>query len=135
MGMAGINTSAPILIYQMQDSDSLLCSTGYSLITTVSYIIYVFSQSLVNLLVTGHAVSNVWDGDRECSGMSEAAKKLTAHAHIQYMIYAYKRHMFINHLQTTDNSVALLHWHDCKQYMHPTVIMLTSNRNVQKEPI
>uniref|UniRef100_A0A8D3BC91 Ubiquitin carboxyl-terminal hydrolase MINDY n=1 Tax=Scophthalmus maximus TaxID=52904 RepID=A0A8D3BC91_SCOMX len=27
------------------------------------------SQSLVNLLVTGHAVSNVWDGDRECSGM------------------------------------------------------------------
>uniref|UniRef100_A0A8C3G261 Ubiquitin carboxyl-terminal hydrolase MINDY n=1 Tax=Cyclopterus lumpus TaxID=8103 RepID=A0A8C3G261_CYCLU len=27
------------------------------------------SQSFVNLLVTGHAVSNVWDGDRECSGM------------------------------------------------------------------
>ncbi|XP_067094931.1 ubiquitin carboxyl-terminal hydrolase MINDY-3 [Osmerus mordax] len=27
------------------------------------------SQSLVNLLITGHAVSNVWDGDRECSGM------------------------------------------------------------------
>uniref|UniRef100_A0A668ARV4 Ubiquitin carboxyl-terminal hydrolase MINDY n=1 Tax=Myripristis murdjan TaxID=586833 RepID=A0A668ARV4_9TELE len=27
------------------------------------------SQSLVNLFVTGHAVSNVWDGDRECSGM------------------------------------------------------------------
>lgn len=27
------------------------------------------SQSLVNLLVSGHAVSNVWDGDRECSGM------------------------------------------------------------------
>ncbi|XP_045081923.1 ubiquitin carboxyl-terminal hydrolase MINDY-3 [Coregonus clupeaformis] len=27
------------------------------------------SQNLVNLLVTGHAVSNVWDGDRECSGM------------------------------------------------------------------
>ncbi|XP_026866602.2 ubiquitin carboxyl-terminal hydrolase MINDY-3 isoform X2 [Electrophorus electricus] len=27
------------------------------------------SQSLINLLVTGHAVSNVWDGDRECSGM------------------------------------------------------------------
>ncbi|KAK0145454.1 Ubiquitin carboxyl-terminal hydrolase MINDY-3 [Merluccius polli] len=27
------------------------------------------SQSLVNLCVTGHAVSNVWDGDRECSGM------------------------------------------------------------------
>ncbi|XP_068616499.1 ubiquitin carboxyl-terminal hydrolase MINDY-3 [Brachionichthys hirsutus] len=27
------------------------------------------SQSLVNLLVTGHAVSNVWDGDTECSGM------------------------------------------------------------------
>ncbi|XP_051574932.1 ubiquitin carboxyl-terminal hydrolase MINDY-3-like isoform X2 [Myxocyprinus asiaticus] len=27
------------------------------------------SQSLINLLVTGDAVSNVWDGDRECSGM------------------------------------------------------------------
>ncbi|MCI4391329.1 hypothetical protein PGIGA_G00132870 [Pangasianodon gigas] len=27
------------------------------------------SQSLINLLVTGHAVSNVWNGDRECSGM------------------------------------------------------------------
>ncbi|XP_054904145.1 ubiquitin carboxyl-terminal hydrolase MINDY-3 isoform X3 [Poeciliopsis prolifica] len=27
------------------------------------------NQSLVNLLITGHAVSNVWDGDRECSGM------------------------------------------------------------------
>lgn len=32
---------------------------------------YTFSQSLINLLVTGHAVSNVWDGDRECSGMSK----------------------------------------------------------------
>lgn len=31
-----------------------------------------YSQSLVNLLVTGHAVSNVWDGDRECSGMSKS---------------------------------------------------------------
>lgn len=29
------------------------------------------SQSLINLLVMGHAVSNVWDGDRECSGMSK----------------------------------------------------------------
>ncbi|KAG8138931.1 putative Protein FAM188A-like protein, partial [Naja naja] len=29
------------------------------------------SQSLINLLLTGFAVSNVWDGDRECSGMSE----------------------------------------------------------------
>ncbi|MBN3305658.1 MINY3 hydrolase, partial [Amia calva] len=27
------------------------------------------SQSLINLLLTGHAVSNVWDRDRECSGM------------------------------------------------------------------
>ncbi|XP_031432961.1 ubiquitin carboxyl-terminal hydrolase MINDY-3 [Clupea harengus] len=27
------------------------------------------SQSLINLLVSGRAVSNVWDGDRECSGM------------------------------------------------------------------
>lgn len=31
------------------------------------------SQSLVNLFVTGHAVSNVWDGDRECSGMSKTS--------------------------------------------------------------
>ncbi|KAJ3597739.1 hypothetical protein NHX12_001256 [Muraenolepis orangiensis] len=30
----------------------------------------VLHQSLVNLFVTGHAVSNVWDGDRECSGMN-----------------------------------------------------------------
>lgn len=34
------------------------------------------SQSLVNLLVTGHAVSNVWDGDRECSGLSKTSLKL-----------------------------------------------------------
>ncbi|XP_078394581.1 ubiquitin carboxyl-terminal hydrolase MINDY-3 isoform X2 [Cetorhinus maximus] len=27
------------------------------------------SQSLINLLLTGYAVLNVWDGDRECSGM------------------------------------------------------------------
>uniref|UniRef100_A0A3B4AEC5 Ubiquitin carboxyl-terminal hydrolase MINDY n=1 Tax=Periophthalmus magnuspinnatus TaxID=409849 RepID=A0A3B4AEC5_9GOBI len=32
-------------------------------------------QSLVNLLVTGHAVSNVWDGDRECSGMLHGIHK------------------------------------------------------------
>ncbi|KAK7823866.1 hypothetical protein U0070_020537, partial [Myodes glareolus] len=31
------------------------------------------SQSLINLLLTGHAVSNVWDGDRECSGMRKYA--------------------------------------------------------------
>uniref|UniRef100_A0A673XPD3 Ubiquitin carboxyl-terminal hydrolase MINDY n=1 Tax=Salmo trutta TaxID=8032 RepID=A0A673XPD3_SALTR len=37
------------------------------------------SQSLVNLLVTGHAVSNVWDGDRECSGMS---KQLSHETHL-----------------------------------------------------
>lgn len=87
----------------------------------------------MNLLVTGHAVSNVWDGDRECSGMSEAAKNLQQ-MHT-YVIYAYKRHMFITPPQRTDNSVALLHYHGCKQYMHPTVIMLTSNRNVQRKLI
>ncbi|XP_032814668.1 ubiquitin carboxyl-terminal hydrolase MINDY-3 [Petromyzon marinus] len=27
------------------------------------------SQSLINLLLTGQAVSNVWDGEKECSGM------------------------------------------------------------------
>lgn len=41
----------------------------------------VFSQSLVNLLVNGHAVSNVWDGDRECSGMS----KTHTHTQIHYI--------------------------------------------------
>ncbi|PWA33669.1 hypothetical protein CCH79_00007666, partial [Gambusia affinis] len=29
----------------------------------------ILTKSLVNLLIIGHAVSNVWDGDRECSGM------------------------------------------------------------------
>lgn len=41
----------------------------------ISYVLHNFfllcSQSLINLLLTGHAVSNVWDGDRECSGMSK----------------------------------------------------------------
>uniref|UniRef100_A0A4W3HLY6 Ubiquitin carboxyl-terminal hydrolase MINDY n=1 Tax=Callorhinchus milii TaxID=7868 RepID=A0A4W3HLY6_CALMI len=36
------------------------------------------SQSLINLLLTGYAVLNVWDGDRECSGMS----KLLMHFYI-----------------------------------------------------
>ncbi|ERE79800.1 EF-hand-like domain containing protein [Cricetulus griseus] len=35
------------------------------------------SQSLINLLLTGHAVSNVWDGDRECSGMPLTLKLTT----------------------------------------------------------
>lgn len=35
------------------------------------FLIFINSQSLINLLLTGHAVSNVWDGDRECSGMSK----------------------------------------------------------------
>lgn len=43
----------------------------------------VFSQSLVNLLVSGHAVSNVWDGDRECSGMS----KTHTHTHTRTTHY------------------------------------------------
>lgn len=93
----------------------------------------VFSQSLVNLLVTGHAVSNVWDGDRECSGMSKAA--ITLQQMHTDVIYAYKRHMFINHPQRTDSSVAFLHQDSCKQYTDSSVIILTSHRNVQKEPI
>ncbi|TKC37086.1 hypothetical protein EI555_020325, partial [Monodon monoceros] len=39
------------------------------------------SQSLINLLLTGHAVSNVWDGDRECSGMSKYV------LHCVYLLY------------------------------------------------
>ncbi|XP_072269524.1 ubiquitin carboxyl-terminal hydrolase MINDY-3 [Pyxicephalus adspersus] len=39
----------------------------------------VFSQSLINLLLTGHAVSNVWDGDRECSGMKVLGIHSQAH--------------------------------------------------------
>lgn len=59
-----------------------LCGEVYSIFYVVSetldvsFLTYVFSQSLVNLLVTGHAVSNVWDGDRECSGMSKTVMKL-----------------------------------------------------------
>lgn len=37
----------------------------------IGYFFLLCSQSLINLLLTGHAVSNVWDGDRECSGMSK----------------------------------------------------------------
>lgn len=37
----------------------------------IGYFFLLHSQSLINLLLTGHAVSNVWDGDRECSGMSK----------------------------------------------------------------
>uniref|UniRef100_A0AAR2IZP8 Ubiquitin carboxyl-terminal hydrolase MINDY n=1 Tax=Pygocentrus nattereri TaxID=42514 RepID=A0AAR2IZP8_PYGNA len=39
------------------------------LMTCLSLFSSLYSQSLINLLVTGRAVSNVWDGDRECSGM------------------------------------------------------------------
>lgn len=35
----------------------------------------------MNLLVTGHAVSNVWDGDRECSGMSKTRHKKKIRTH------------------------------------------------------
>lgn len=47
----------------------------------ISFLVCLFSQSLVNLLVTGHAVSNVWDGDRECSGMSKTFYEVTAYTH------------------------------------------------------
>lgn len=53
----------------------------------VSFLIYFNSQSLVNLLVTGHAVSNVWDGDRECSGMSKTPEKL-----LQTHTYTHTKH-------------------------------------------
>ncbi len=74
-----------------------LCGKGYSTSCVfsetldVSFLIYLFSQSLVNLLVTGHAVSNVWDGDRECSGMSKTSMKLlNTHTNTPY---SHSRHM------------------------------------------
>ena len=33
--------------------------------------IIVFSQSLINLLITGKAVTNVWDNDKDISGLSK----------------------------------------------------------------
>lgn len=65
--------------------DSFLWDERYSIFTAVSETLHVSSpvcvssQSLVNLLVTGHAVSNVWDGDRECSGMSKTVKTTYTH--------------------------------------------------------
>uniref|UniRef100_A0A672QE25 Ubiquitin carboxyl-terminal hydrolase MINDY n=1 Tax=Sinocyclocheilus grahami TaxID=75366 RepID=A0A672QE25_SINGR len=41
------------------------------------------SQSLINLLVTGHAVSNVWDGDRECSGMNWHSTAVSFFLHLK----------------------------------------------------
>ncbi|KAE8596152.1 hypothetical protein XENTR_v10015989 [Xenopus tropicalis] len=41
------------------------------------------SQSLINLLLTGHAVSNVWDGDRECSGMK--LQGIHSHADVGFL--------------------------------------------------
>lgn len=70
-----------------------------SRILDVSYLICLFSQSLVNLLVTGHAVSNVWDGDRECSGMSKTLLKLL-HASTN-MPYSHNRHMHTYHTDKT----------------------------------
>lgn len=32
------------------------------------------SQSLINLLITGKAVSNVWDNDKDISGLSKSYK-------------------------------------------------------------
>ena len=32
---------------------------------------FYFSQSLINLLITGKAVSNVWDNDKEVCGLSK----------------------------------------------------------------
>lgn len=52
---------------------------------------FIYSQSLINLLVTGHAVSNVWDGDRECSGMSK----------IYIFTYSIVKHRFSLLLQIT----------------------------------
>ena len=31
-----------------------------------------YSQSLINLLLTGKAVSNVWDNDKDVEGLSES---------------------------------------------------------------
>lgn len=64
---------------------SVLC-TLYCVDSWTLQLSLVFSQSLVNLLVTGHAVSNVWDGDRECSGMSKSCMMLL-HTHRNSVIH------------------------------------------------
>lgn len=68
-----------VLFCLVNDRESILCS---SFTLSLFNFLYNFcSQSLVNLLVTGHAVSNVWDGDRECSGMSKTSTEMTAYTH------------------------------------------------------
>ena len=83
------NTSLHLLSTSVWLLQQIKCYSGFDLCGKVSFIYFRIphilywcfflicfcSQSLVNLLVTGHAVSNVWDGDRECSGMSKTSIK------------------------------------------------------------
>lgn len=72
------------------------------------------SQSLVNLFVTGHAVSNVWDGDRECSGMSKASYTYSHTKHTKFTL--------------TEPSPAALDLN----LIHQKVINLTSHSTLHK---
>ena len=44
------------------------------------------SQALVNLLITGEAVANVWDGDRDAGGLSEMMKMHLAAAAVAAVV-------------------------------------------------
>ena len=43
----------------------------YFLIVKCIQLTFHFSQSLINLLITGKAVTNVWDNDKDVSGLSK----------------------------------------------------------------
>lgn len=90
---------------------------------TVSPVLSVFcSQSLVNLLVTGHAVSNVWDGDRECSGMSKTSMKLLLCTQTHH-IHTRGTHITLAELNFVATDL---------NHIHHTVIILTSHSAAQK---
>ena len=46
-------------------------------ITLLDIVLFYCSQSLINLLLCGRGVSNVWDNDRDISGLSKYSKYKT----------------------------------------------------------
>ena len=70
-----------------------------------------FSQSLVNLLITGKAVSNVWDNDKDLSGLS----KCSLHWHDVTVI------CYLS-CCGTENLTGLSHWRWLHQFLHVVVI-------------
>ena len=55
-------------------------------IKVLRYFCY-FSQSLINLLITGKAVSNVWDNDKEVCGLSKYSYLLNVKQDKQTIIW------------------------------------------------